>query len=318
MVREPFKIGIVGVGAMGCLLGAFLSKELPFVWLVDVWEEHVSRIKDQGLKVSMRGEIRTLPLRATTRPEDAGICDVVVVSTKFHQTREAMQNAAPMIGGNTLVMTVQNGIGHVEIISEFVKKTQILFGLTTLGSIIKGPGAIEATFLEGAVTYLWPLEGRPDQTVTELVETFTRSGLHVVLTPDVQARIWKKLSLNAGFSVLTALARLKCGDFIDQAPSLELIRGLVFEIAAVAQREGVNLDAEGTYEYVLDLARKAPDHLTSTLVDILNRRKTEIDCLNGAVVAKAKKYGIEVPYNTAICSLIRIIEETYDKALPFS
>jgi 2-dehydropantoate 2-reductase len=318
MVREPAKIGIVGAGAMGCLLGAFLSKETPFVWLVDVWEEHVSRIKEHGLRVTEGGKTRTLPMRATTRSEDAGICDVVIVSTKFIHTRAAMQNAAPMIGEKTLIMTIQNGIGNVEIISEFVKKSRILFGLTTLGSVLKGPGAIEATFLDGALTYLWPLEGEPNQAVTALADLFAQSGLHLVLTRDVRERIWKKLSLNAGFSVLTALARLKCGDFIKQPPSLELIRGLVFEIAAVAQKEGINLDSEATYEYVVDLAKQAPDHLTSTLIDVLNRRKTEIDCLNGAVTAKAREYGIEAPYNTAVCNLIRIIQETYDKALPFS
>ena len=318
MSREPARFGIVGAGAMGSLLGSFLARETPYLWLVDVWREHVSRINEQGVTVTKMGETQCVPMRATTRPEHVGVCDVVIVATKFHHTRAAMQNAAPMIGEKTLVMTIQNGIGNVEIISEFVKKTQILFGLTTLGSVLKAPGAVEATFLDGAVTYLWPLEGKPSHTTTELVNIFTRSGLHFVLAPDVRERIWKKLSLNAGFSVLTALARLKCGDLIGRPHSLDLIRGLVFEIAAVAQREGITLDPEETLQYVVDLAKQAPDHLTSTLIDVLNRRKTEIDCLNGAVVAKAKKYGIEVPYNTAICSLIRIIEETYDKALPFS
>ena len=311
------RVGILGAGAMGCLLGSFLAKVSQEVCLVDVWEEHVSLINKKGLTVTTRGVSETFTIRATTNSGDLGVCDAIIVSTKFHQTREAVRNAASMIGENTLVMTIQNGIGNVEIITEFVKGSRILFGLTTLGSIIKGPGAIEITFLEGAHTYLWPLEGTPSRETKRLVDLFHQAGLQFALTPDVRERIWKKLSLNAGFSVLTAIPRLKCGDFIGQTPSLELVKGLVFEIATVAGKEGVLIDPEATYQYVIDLARQAPDHLTSTLIDVLNHRKTEIDCLNGAVVAKAKAHGIEVPYNTVICNLIRISEETYDKALRF-
>ena len=309
------KFGIVGAGAMGCLLGSFLARAGKDVWLVDVWADHVARLREHGLTVVTRQKSDTVTIRATTDPRDVGICDVVVVSTKFHHTRAAIQNARSMINGSTLVMTIQNGIGNVETISEFVNREQIIFGLTTLGSVIKGPGKIETTFSDEATTHLWPLSEKPDDRTRELIETFRQAGLDFRLAPDVRERIWKKLCLNASLSLPLAIPRLKCGDFIDQPYSHDLIRNLISEITTVANMEGVAIDAEEAFAYVVTLAKQAPNHLTSPLVDILNHRKTEIDCLNGAIVAKAKQHHIEVPYNTAIVHLVRIIENTYDKCI---
>jgi len=309
------KFGIVGAGAMGCLLGSFLARAGKDVWLVDVWEDHVSHLREHGLTVVTHGKSDTVSIHATIDPRDVGICDVVIICTKFHHTRTAILNALSMIDGSTLVMTIQNGIGNVETISEFVNREQIIFGLTTLGSVIKGPGKIEATFSDEAITYLWPLSRAPDDRTRELVETFRQAGLDFHLTPDVRERIWRKLCLNASLSLPLAIPRLKCGDFIDQPSSHDLVRNLVSEIAAVANMEGVAIDAEEAYEYVVTLAKQAPDHLPSPLVDVLNHRKTEIDCLNGAIVAKANRHNIEVPYNTAIVHIIKIIENTYDKSI---
>jgi 2-dehydropantoate 2-reductase len=108
---------------------------------------------------------------------------------------------------------------------------------------------------------------------------------------------------------------LRCGDFVSQSASLELIKGLVYETVAVANKEGVDLNRDEAYEYVINLAKQAPDHLPSPLIDVLNKRKTEIDCLNGALVEKANQHGIRVPYNKVINHLIQIIENTYDEAV---
>ncbi len=309
------KFGIVGAGAMGSLLGSFLARAKEDVWLIDIWKDYVSRINDQGLTVISKGKSDVVPIRATTNPRDVGICDVVIVSTKFHHTRAAVENALCLIGNDTVVMTIQNGIGNVEKISELVNEKQIVFGLTTLGSVMRGPGKIEATFSDEAATYIWPLIGEPDDKARNLIDSFRRAGLDFHLARDVRDRIWKKLCLNASLSMVLAIPRLKCGDFINQPSSLELIRGLVFEIVAVASKEGIAIEPEETYEYVLALARQAPDHLPSPLVDVLNSRKTEIECLSGAIVERARKYKVEVPYNTAVYHLIKIIENTYDKAI---
>ena len=308
------KFGIVGAGAMGSMVGSFLARAKEDVWLIDLWEEHISYIKNHGLTVTLEGKTDTVFPRATTNAQDVGFCDAVIIFTKCHHTRNAIQDALCMIGDDTVVMSIQNGIVTAETISEFVNKEQIVFGLTLAGSVIKGPGRIEVQVSQnGGATYVWPFVGEPTDKVRSVIDALNRAGMNFILAPDIREQQWRKLCLNAGVSVPIAITRLKNIDSVSQPSSLEITRGLVFEIIAVANKEGLVLNAEEEYERLIPLVEAAPNHLPSTLIDVLNHRKTEIDCLNGAVVAIAKKHGIEVPYNTVIYHLIKTIENTYDK-----
>ncbi len=306
------KVAIIGAGAMGCLLGASLAQQNNQIWLVDIWEEHIQQIKRIGLTVTDRNGSLTIKCNATTSTDDVGPCDLVVISTKYHQTRSAVQKALPLITENTLLMTVQNGIGNVDIIAGYVNPRKIIFGLTTLGSVLTGPGSIEVSFSHGAVTHLWPLRGEPTKDINKVITTLNESGLVVYLSADVRVRIWKKICLNAGFSVITAITGLTCGDCIAQPHALDLIRGLIDEICTVASKDGVLIDSDEAYRYVVGLAQEAPEHRTSFLIDIVLQRKTEIDCLNGAIVAKATKYNLDVPFNKAIVSIVKTLENTYE------
>lgn len=305
------KVGIIGAGAMGCLFGASLARQSNEIWLVDIWEEHIQHINRSGLTVTDRDGSRTVQCNATTSTDNVGPCDLVIISTKYNQTHSAVQKALPLITENTFLMTVQNGIGNVDIIAEYVDPRQIVFGLTTLGSVLQGPGSIEVTFSHGAVTHVWSLQGEPTENLNKVITTLNESGLVVHLSPDVRERIWKKVCLNAGFSVITAITSLNCGDCIAQPHVLELIRGLIDEITAIASRDGVAIDSDEAYHYVVTLAQEAPEHRTSFLMDLLHQRKTEIDSLNGAIVAEATTYNLDVPYNKAIVSIVKTLENTY-------
>jgi len=309
------KVGIMGAGAMGCLLGASLADGRNEIWLVDVWEEHVRKLRKSGLTVSEGEADRTVPCNATTSPEAVGPCGLVIISTKFHDTESATRGALPLITPDTIVLTVQNGIGNVEIISQHVDPGRIVFGLTTLGSVLRGPGWIEVTFSQGAETHVWTLKGEPTGEMRQFVGALNKSGLQIRLSSDVEERIWKKVCLNAGFSVLTAITQLSCGDLISQTASLSLIRGLIQEICHVAEKEGVKIDAEESYRYVVNLAHEAPQHKTSFLMDVIRHRKTEIDSLNGAIIEKAEKHHLAVPHNKTISNLVRIIENTYKERI---
>ncbi len=306
------KVGIVGAGAMGCLFGGFLARELQEVWLVDIWKDHVNQINEEGLCVRIKEKCEAIIIKATTNPKDVGACDLVVISTKYDSTQDAVKDALAMISDETVVVTLQNGLGNLDIIAEFVDEEKIVYGVTTLGSILKGPGIIEATVTDEGKTYLWPLKGEPNGKIRNAIDTFNHAGLNFILSPDVKERIWKKLCLNAGLSVPLAIFRLNCGDYIKQSHALELTRCLVSEIVTVAAMEGVKLDPELIYQEIVELAKKAPDHRTSALLDILNHRKTEIDVINGAILNKAKQNNISIPYNSVVYSIIKVLENTYD------
>ncbi len=309
------KVGIVGAGAMGCLFGSFLAKEVEEVWLIDLWKEHITQINQSGLVVINIDELKNVSVKATTNAADVDICDLLIFATKYQHTQNAVKSAATMINDNTVIITLQNGLGNVDIISQFVNNEMLVFGVTTLGSVIKGPGIIEATVTDVGKTYLWTFSGEPNEKVQEVIAVFNKAGLKFILSPDVKERIWKKLCLNAGLSIPLAIFRLNCGDYICQPHALELTRCLVSEIVSVAGKEGVRLDAELMYKDVVKLAKKSPSHRTSALLDVLNHRKTEIDVINGAIIKKAEKHNINTPYNSTIYNIIKIMENTYESSI---
>ncbi len=300
---------------MGCLIGGYLARAGEEVWLLSRTEDHIGALARDGLRLTYRDTTQSIPIKATSRPAEAGTCDVLLVMTKYRHTREALENACRTIDDETVVVTLQNGIGNVEIINDFVEPERILFGVTGLGAIKTGPGAITATVVDGVETYAWSAAGDPSPPMSAFVGALVRSGFDVRLSPDVRERVWQKLCVNASFSALCAIARLSVGDMLQVPGSKDLIRTMVLEIAAVGEREGVAINGEVAFENVWDLAERSPAHVPSFLMDVLNERKTEVDCLNGAVVAKAREHGFEVPVNEAVARLVTIIENTYGRRM---
>jgi len=309
------KIGVVGAGAMGSLLGSCLARTANEVWLVDVWREHIQEIANNGLKVIEEGEQSIVHCNASTSSNDIGICDLVIISTKYKDTESAIKSSLSMLGKETYVMTVQNGIGNIDILEKYVDSSYIIFGFTTLGAVMRNPGEIEITFGGHADTHVWPRLGQPDERLKNIIRTMNKSGLHIQLSSDVESRIWNKVCLNAGFSVLTAITQLTCGDLIAQPAAVKLIQDLVREICLVARYENIDIDTNESIEYVIKLAHEAPRHQTSFQMDMLNKRQTEIDSLNGAVVSKAKKHELDVPVNETIVNIVKVLQNTYNQRL---
>jgi len=307
------KICIVGAGAMGCMFGGFLAKAGHEVWLVSPSPDHIEALAHRGLIMRHGGSTHEIAVKASHDPADAGVCDAVLVMTKFPDTTPAIISARPVIGADTAVVTLQNGIGNVEKMSAVVDPAQILFGVTALGAIRTGPGAIEVTAYEGARTSLWSLADRLTTGLEAFVAALAGAGLDAVAAPDVKIRIWRKLCLNAGASALAALVELRVGDLVDLAPVRELVRNLVGEVVAVAAKEGVRLNHEEAYVEVIEECRRHPEHAPSLLVDMVSERKTEIESLNGAVVEFGRRHGIPTPYNHAVASIVLAREQSYGK-----
>ena len=309
------KIAIVGAGAMGSLFAGHLAEVEEDVWVYDVWEEHIQAIRENGLTmIGPQGEKR-IPLKATTNPSEPGPVDFLLLFVKYPYTLQAIQDAGPMIGPHTSVLTLQNGIGGVDIIRKSILEDQILFGLTTLTSELTGPGCIEESFKGEGDTYFWPLNGEVSEKVEQISAVFNKAGIHTKIAPDVELRIWQKLLINACQNSLTAITRLKVGDLTDQDASRDIFNGVIAEIVQVANRKGIPLDLEEALEFNRKVAEQARDHYPSMLIDVKSKRKTEIDCLNGAVIREGKRLGVETPFNCVIYNIIRIIENSYEKQI---
>lgn len=306
------KIAIIGSGAMGSLFGGLLAG-VTETCLYDVYAAHIEAIQKHGLIMSQGDNKNTVQVRATTKPEEIGLMDAVIIFVKYPYTRSAIQDAMISgIGPETLVVTVQNGIGNVDIIKEFVPEEQIVYGLSTLTSDMEGPGHIEMTTYKKVPTCIWPLNGEVTERIRLFCEIMNKAGLNTEITKDVDRQIWQKLMVNASENTLCALLRQNVTGIIDTPASFEIAKQIIFEVADVAQAKGINISREEGLQHVIKITRSVPQHVPSMAIDLKNKKQTEIACLNEAVVAEGNRLGIPTPMTATVARMIRAIESNYD------
>jgi 2-dehydropantoate 2-reductase len=299
------KIAVIGAGAMGSLFAGYLAKSNLDVWAYDIWKEHIDAIQNGGLRMTRRQKAQQVRLKATSDPSEPGQADLVLIFVKYGHTRKALQNSLPMIGPDTLILTLQNGIGNIEILCELIPENRILFGLTTLTSELVGPGHIEESFQGRGETYFWPLGGKVTDAVKQVNALFNQAGIHTEISADVELRIWKKLIVNTCYNSLCAITHLKVGDLIDQNEAWPILKGVVSEIVEIAQKKGIKLNKNEALEFLQQVGEEARLHFPSMLVDVNHKRKTEIECLNGAVIREGKKLGIAARTNEVLYDLVQ-------------
>lgn len=303
------KIAIIGAGAMGSLFATHLADAGADIWAFDVWQEHVDAMRRDGLSVHRDGASRIIKLHATSEPADAGACDVAMVFVKFGQTAQAVQAARPMVAPATTIVTLQNGIGNIELIQHAYPDNPLAFGLTTLTCELLRPGHIEASYKGKGETYLWPRSGIPNAVMEGLVALLNKGGVNASVEPGIELKIWKKLVVNCCLNTLCAITNQNVGEAVTAPEVWPLLDGVADEIAAAAQARKISLTSADARGFLRSVAEEARTHEPSMLIDVRNGRRTEIDCLNGAVLRICEQHAIPAPYNRALLAMIRAIEQ---------
>lgn len=304
------KIAVLGAGAMGSLFGGLLSEAGHEVWLVDIWEEHIRAINERGLVLTGASGQRTLrDLRAVTAAEEAGKADLVIVFVKSTSTEAAVKGACPLFGTDTLVLTLQNGLGNIERISSVVPISMIIAGTTAQGATVLGPGEI---FHAGkGLTMIGELDGPPTPRVEKIARAFNEAGIETGVSDNVVGLIWGKLLVNVGINALTAILRMKNGEILNYPEAVEILEMAVKEATVVAMAKGITLPYEDPVSHTKEIALATSGNRSSMLQDVTNRRKTEIEMINGAIVREGEALGIPTPVNRVLVGLVRAMEERY-------
>lgn len=306
------KVAIIGSGAMGSLFGGLLAG-VTDTCLYDVYKAHIEAIQRDGLIMSQGEKQNIVKVRATTNPAEIGLMDAVIIFVKYPYTRKAMEDAMlSSIGPETLVLTVQNGIGNVEIIKDFASESRIVYGLSTLTSDMEGPGHIEMTTTKKVPTCIWPLNGEVTEKIKAFCDIMNKAGLNTQITKDVDRQIWQKLMVNASENTLCALLRQNVTGIIDTPYSFEIAKQIIFEVADVAQAKGINISRQEGLDHVIQVTRSVPQHVPSMAIDLKNKKQTEIACLNEAIAAEGNRLGIPTPMTETVARMIRAIESNYD------
>jgi len=300
------KIAIIGAGAMGSVIGGLLAKAGNEVTLVDVWREAVEAINTKGLRINDD----VVKVRATDKPADIGVVELVLVFVKCYHTDAAVRNALSLIGPDTVVLSLQNGWGNGPRIAKIVGEEKLLIGVCYHSATVAGPGHV--LHVGKGMTFMGELNGKLSQRLTQIAETFQQAGIEVTPTSEVLKEIWSKLALNVCTLPTSALLRFYAPQLVQHEPMLELMKDLLQEVIAVARAQKIPLDFNERWGAITGLLRRcAPTAKSSMFQDVEKSRQTEIDVINGAIVEGGERLNIPVPYNRAMVSMIKSLEGTF-------
>lgn len=312
------KIAIVGAGAMGSTVGAFFTLGGADVCFVDPNKVHMDKVRADGLQVDINGELQTIRVRGAyyTADEVNEKMDFVVIVTKGLYIESAIRGALCLFDEHTACMAIQNGMGNVEILSRYVDPSKIYASIVQLGASMSAPGCISVLKRDGARLSCGPVtQEEPTDEIRAITEVLTRGGLEAfaLTRSEINRKIWYKMTANCTGNPCCALTRLPLGKFTNCPEGIAVKSGILEEILAVAEAEGVT----GLREITTATNYWPEDnpmyrHIPSTAQDVRARRKTEIDYLNGTIVRLGQKHGIPTPYNSMVTNLIHIIENNYD------
>jgi len=302
------KICFVGAGALGCAIGGTLAKGGSDVTLVDLNQAHVDAINQGGLIMREGGKDRPVTVTAATGYEKVGVVDLVIVLVKSNYTKVAIEAARPIIGPDTVVMSIQNGLGHEDVLAEVVGREHLLAGKTYVGGVLLAPGHVIAG-VEGKLTYIGELDGSITSRVTRVAEEFKRAGLNTIVSPNIVGTIWDKLLINVATGAISGITRLTYGELY-KLPEIEACAvAAVAEAMAVAKAQGVVLSIKEPRDAWVMAAEGLPAEFKTSILQSLERGlTTEVDFINGSVVRAGKACGISTPVNESLVACVKGIE----------
>jgi len=302
------RIGIVGTGAMGSVYAALLGDAGNEVWAIDRRIDHIEAIRKNGLRLEGYSGDRTVKINATTDTTEVGPCQLVIIATKAMHVSAAAESAKALLGPDTIVLPIQNGLGSSVKVADILGPERVILGVVGgFGASIKGPGHAHHNGME--LVRLGELNGPVSSRVEAVAEVWRAAGFSVKTFDDIDQLVWEKLVCNVCFSGTCAITEWTLEEVITDEDAWRVASGCATEAFNVAKAKGIHLDFDDPVEYVRNFGSKMPRSRPSMLLDLLEGRPTEIDVINGAIPPEGEKCGVPTPYNIVVSSLVRAKEK---------
>ncbi|MDT2746721.1 2-dehydropantoate 2-reductase [Vagococcus fluvialis] len=307
------KIIIAGAGAMGSRFGLMLHQAKNDVILIDGWQEHIDLIKQNGLKANFNGEEIVENISIYHQNDVSSVdfsADLVILFTKAMQLDGMMQSINNMVGENTKVLCLLNGIGHEDVIKKYVPLSNIILGNTMWTAGLEGPGKAKL-FGNGSID-LQNLGTDGKEAAEEVIEVLNVANLNAKYSDNILSSIYKKACVNGTMNGLCTILDSNMAGFGETDVADDIVEAIVSEFAAVAERENATLNVPEVLAQIKTCYNRETIglHHPSMYQDlIINNRLTEIDYINGAIVRKGKEYGIETPYCSFLTQLVHAKEQ---------
>ncbi|MDH4094434.1 MAG: 2-dehydropantoate 2-reductase [Betaproteobacteria bacterium] len=301
------KIAIVGCGAMGSVYAGLFASAGHEVWAIDRWVEHIDAMKKNGLRLEGKSGDRTVKVYATTDAREAGPCDLVVLATKAMHVAPAAESVKALLGKDTPVLSIQNGLGGPDTAAEILGRGRVMVGVVGgFGASMKGPGHAHHNGME--LVRLGEFGGPITPRLKKVEDVWRGSGFTVKLFDDIDQLVWEKLICNCAYSGPCALADGPIRQVMEDPDLSKVSAACATEGYAVAMTKGVKLGFTDPVAYVRDFGSKIPNARPSVLLDLMARRLSEIDVINGSIPRVGKQLGVPALVNETVTALVKAKE----------
>ncbi|OBA83452.1 2-dehydropantoate 2-reductase [Mycobacterium sp. 1164966.3] len=307
------KIAVIGCGAMGSIYAARLAASGNDVLAIDSHQPSIEQIGRQGLRVTGPGYDQTVPLRAATSAPSEPM-DLIVLAVKAADVKAGAQHALPMLGPDTPVLTIQNGLGSAEIVAGIVGDQRLAVGIASgFGASRIAPGHVHHNAMRAM--RFGSYSSLPFSSVESIARTWTQAGFDAAAVADIAAMQWEKLICNVAYSAPCALTGMTVGQVMDDPEMGAVSRAAATEAWAVAQASGIAVAVTDPVAHVRAFGAGMPDAKPSALLDHEARRVSEIDVINGAVPRQGARLGVEAPVNATLTALVKSVERQWGEGV---
>jgi 2-dehydropantoate 2-reductase len=305
---DPLKkpIVILGAGALGSLYGAMLAEAGQDVFLIRRSREYVEAIRQEGLRISgVRGD-RIIQAKVAADPESVGKADLILFTVKSFHTEQAAKDCLPMIGPQTTLLSLQNGVRHIETIANIVGREKVLGGSSTHNAVQVEPGHVSHA-MDGLTT-VGELDGSVTERVTRISKTLNDAGIKTETSDNILGILWTKLLICVSAITLNGVLDLPGAIMIEIPELRDVFMKAAQEVVEVAKAQGIRLVVDDPMSWLINIERKHKAGKSSMREDLEKGAGTEVDAFSGFIVREGRRLGIPTPYNEALVGIIKGLE----------
>ena len=305
------KIAVIGAGAMGSIYASFLSKNNNEVLVIDIWEEHLKAIKNAGLRVSgFSGDNIVKNINVSSNIEDAKEYELFIIATKASGVGAVASKLSEITNDDSLILTIQNGLGAGERIAKYMPTNNILLGVAQgFGAAMRGPG--HAHHNNMSMIRIGEMNGGITPRLEKLVKVWSDAGFNAKAFEDIEQLIWEKFICNVAYSGPCSIFKKTLGEIMSNKHMFHIAKECALEARKMGDIKNVNFTFDDTVDYITEFGKKLLNSKPSMLQDVEAKRLSEIDAINGMVVTLGEENGIETPFNLAVSTIIKAYEEEY-------
>ncbi len=297
------KAGIIGAGALGSLFAHYFHDHLTGYVIYEKNSETVNDIKKNGITLINGETTKTVKAEISSSPEILRDAEIIFLFVKSYSTTEALNDISEYLSDNSIIVSLQNGLGNIDEIRKFIEPERIVYGSTTIGAAKSST----STVISGG-TGVINVGGSESGHVQRVHHLLNSAGLNSYTVDNPDFFLWHKAVINAGINPIAAILGITNGEILTNRYALMLQESIVSEAVKSASANGIQIEFTEILKTTRDVCEKTCVNVCSMLQDIRNGRRTEIDSINGRIIEYGESKGLEMPFNKTIYLLIKSME----------